>query len=1085
MDGSQNISAVERLIGTAVRHHVLANVAMGLILLAGAVAAMSMLREAFPEIRANAFTVTVVYPGADVEEVEEGVSRKIEEAIDGLEGIKRYSTFSRESVGTATIEVFDRYPMETARDLIENAIESISTFPVSAEKPIVSEIMRRDEVLVLTLWGDLDERTRKEMAEQIKDELQEHPAISQVDISGVREYEIFIELSEQRLREYGLTFESVTNAIRRGSVNLSGGSLRTKSEEINIRAEGRKYTGEEIGRIVVITEADGTIITLDQVATIRDGFTEDPIVARFNGQPAVILKLLKTSSEDTIAIAEAGHQYAVDKEQTLPEGVFLTAWADGALVIQDRLAITFRNGLIGLSLVIAMLWMFLDTRLSFWVAMGIPISLAGSLVIMWIAGLTLNSVTLFGLVMVTGIVVDDAIVVGEAIFLSRSKGAGPLRAVTNGLSEVGLPVIAAVCTTIVAFLPMGFVSGVMGQFMGTMAIAVIGALAVSLIEALFILPSHLTHLPAPDAPRPRARFHTRLGRGVRKTINSALDFVIQKLYRKTIRVALQFRYVTVSIAVAIILVTLGLGGAGFIKFTPFPNWDDNQIVANIEFPRGTPATVTESALVATEQGLFDYVASIEEEHGKGLVEEVFSLVGSSGGGGSDDGAHTGMVRVQLRHSNFRDIHSQDILAGWQRQVGDLTGALSQSYTTGSQGPGGKPIELWLQGRDREALQHASQQLKDQLRTYEGVYDVQDSFRPGKRELKVDVKPEAQGLGITLDDLAGQVYAGFFGQEAVRIQRGRDDVRVKVRYTNDERATLGTLDSVRIRTAQGYEVPLYSVADVEFGHNPAIIERSDGQRRIAVSAEVDEKRTNAQEVLGDLQTGFLDELIAGHPGVSLSLEGAQQDAGESLNSLITMFPLAMIGIFVIIATIFRSYFQPFVIMLTVPFGIIGAALGHAALGWQMSMFSVFGMFALTGVVVNDAIVFIEAVNGQIARGLPVFDAIEQGGVRRFRAILLTTVSTIGALVPMIIETDLSAQPLNPMALSVASGVGFATVLTLVYVPCLLAILNDFRRLVFLVVHERWPTREEVEPASLRHVEPFAEESIESSGELSTS
>ncbi len=1062
---------MNRILGSMIRQNVLANVLMIVILGAGAYAGTNMVREAFPDVPLDMITVMVAFPGANVEEVEEGVSRKIEEAIDGLEAIKRYTTISSEGVSRSIIEITSGYPMEKARNLVENAVDAISTFPVDAEKPITTEVLTRREVLLLALWGDMDERTRKEVAEQFKDELQALPEISQVSVSGVRDYEIVIEISEPRLREYGLTFSQVAQALRHGSVNLSGGSLRTKGEQINIRAEGRKYTGEDIGSIVLLARPDGELITMDRVATIRDAFTEDPIIARFNGEPAVLISIFKTSDEDSIAVARVGHEFAANKQLALPEGIHLTAWSDGSRVIDDRLRITFRNGLIGLAIVLLSLWIFLDTRLSFWVAMGIPISLAGSLVIMWLSGLTLSSITLFGLVMVTGIVVDDAIVVGEAIFLHRKQGDEPLQAAVNGLMEVGLPVIAAVSTTMVAFLPLIFIEGLMGKFMYTMAIAVIGALAISLIEALFILPAHLNHLSDPNAPPTTRNVLSRFEARWRKTVTSGIDHVINRIYGPFVRLAVRYRYITLSTALAIVLVTAGFAVGGFVHFVFFPSTDENQIVATVEFPQGTPTEITEQAVQQTENALGSLVSDIKKDVGSDIVEYIYTVVGE---GTSDNdgqpaatGTHIGKIRVELVHSNIRGIHSQDVLAQWEDRVGNITGTLSQSFSvSGSVGPGGAPIDIWLQGDDTDVLRAVSEDIKAHLRTYEGVYQIQDSFRPGKRELKLDIKPEARALGITLDDVARQVYAGFFGEEAARLQRGREDVRVKVRYTDTERSTLAELEKVRVRTPQGHEVPFFSVAEVEFGAGPAVIERADGIRRISVSAEVDETVANAEEIVADLNAKIFPELNQKYSGMTMSFEGSQQQRRESTDSLFGLFPVAMAGIFIIIAAIFRSYVQPLIVMVTVPMGIIGAIYGHLLMGLPIVMFSIFGMMALTGVVVNDAIILIEAVNRQIARGIPTLEAIALGSVRRFRAILLTTVSTVGALIPLIIETDLSSQPLKPMAVSIASGVAFATVLTLIFVPCLFAVLNDFRLLTHYVVHRRWPTREEVEPARLR-------------------
>lgn len=1034
---------MQRLLGTLINHHVLANMMALVILVTGTVAGFSMLRESFPEIEPTTISVVVVYPGADVEEIENGIARKLEEAIDGLQGVERYLTISTEGVGRAIVEVRDSFPLSKAKDLIENAVDGISTFPGDAEKPIVTEGVQEREMLKLTLWGDMDEQTRKELAETIKDELQADPAISKVSIIGVREYEISIEVSDIDLRNYGLTFGDVTEAIQGSSINLSGGSLQTTSEKIDIRVNARKYTDRELSKIVVMTRSTGEVVTLDQVATIRDDFTEDPVYARFNGKPAVLLSIRKTPEEDSISITKAGYAYAAAKSGTLPEGIHLSAWADSAQVIDDRLWITAQNGFLGLCLVLICLWTFLNSRLSFWVAMGIPISICGSLTILWVSGATLNSVTLFGLVMVLGIVVDDAIVIAEAVHLRRSLGDGPLMAAVNGLYEVGYPVIAGVTTTIVAFVPMWFIPGTMGQFMGTMATAVIGALLTSLIEALFILPAHLSNLPAPGAAKEQKIFLFRMGIATRQRINGATDYIIDQIYAPLVRRVIEFRYITLSTTMLLVFISVGLGGAGYIKFTPFPSWDENLIQASIEFPRGTSSEVTEQSLRRIEQGLRDYVAQLDGVDQEALVEHVFTLSGQTQGGEGNYATHQGSVVVQLQHSNHRTVHSKDIIAGWERYAPKINGAISQTYSASDGGPGGKTIEIWLRGTQTESLQVAALELREKLLGYEGVYQIEDSFRPGKHELKVSVKPEALPLGITQEDLARQVYAGFYGLEADRIQRGRDDIRVKVKYGSDERSSVSRLQGIRVRTGQGIEVPFHTVADVEYGSGPAEIERADGFRRIMVTADVDESLGNSTEILNEIQREFFPVLRSRYPGITISLEGSRQSSNESIGGLITLFPIAMLAIFIIIATLFRSYLQPMIVMITVPFGLMGAILGHVVLGWTVVMFSIFGMMALTGVVVNDAIVLIEAINTQLAKGNSVFDAIVRGATRRFRAIMLTTISTIGALVPIIIETDLSAQPLNPMALSLACGVGLASGLTLLFIPSLFAILNDAR------------------------------------------
>jgi multidrug efflux pump subunit AcrB len=559
---------------------------------------------------------------------------------------------------------------------------------------------------------------------------------------------------------------------------------------------------------------------------------------------------------------------------------------------------------------------------------------------------------------------------------------------------------------------------------------------------------------------------------VRNTINDFTDYLINDVYTTLVRLAITNRYITLCLTLALMFLTIGLGGAGYIKFTPFPSWDENLIQANIEFPIGTSAEITEKALLQIGQGLQDYIDQLDIEDNDLLIEHVFSIAGQTPGQGGQYGTHLGAMTVQLQHSNFRSIHSKDIIAGWERHTPRINGALSQTFSTSDSGPGGTPIEIWLRGDNTDNLRAIAKEIRKKLLTYEGVFQVEDSFRPGKRELKVNVKPESLPLGITQEDLARQIYAGFYGLEADRIQRGRDDVRIKVRYQGEERSSLAQLERIRVRTSQGTEVPFLSVADVQYGSGLATIDRADGQRRIMVTADVDEARGNATEILNELQRDFFPLLRQKYTGFSISLEGSRQSSNESIRGLMALFPIAMLAIFIVIATLFRSYTQPMIVMITVPFGLMGAILGHVILGWQVVMFSIFGMMALTGVVVNDAIVLIEAVNVQIAKGSKIFDAIVQGATRRFRAIMLTTISTIGALIPIIIETDLSAQPLNPMALSLACGVGLASGLTLIFVPSLLAILSDARCALHFLIKGNWPSREELEPARNRNKDIFA-------------
>lgn len=1060
---------MKRILAAFAANTVFANIVLMILFFSGAMATGSMIREIFPQFSLDMISISVPYPGADPEEIEEGISQKIEEALEGVEGIKQYTTRSMENAGTANVEVKEDYDVSDVLDKVRSRIDAISTFPADAEKPITAEVLLKESVMVLYLSGRMSERRIKEWAESMKDELQQLPSLSQVAVFGAREYEIAIEVSEEKLRQYGLTFEKVTQAVAKSNMNLAGGTIRTRGEEIRVRTLGRKYTDRELAEIVVMARPDGTIITLDRLAEIRDGFTEDPVAATINGDPAVLLIVFKTQEEDALTISKAVRNFLEEKRPKLPDGADVAMLYDGTDMLRARIDLLVKNGIIGLALVFFLLWMFLDLRLSFWAGMGIPISIAGALGIMWAIGATINMISLFGLIMVLGVVVDDAIVVGESIYVHRKAGKGPLAAAVEGVSEVGMPVVAAVLTTIVAFIPLGFVGGIMGKFIAILPVVVIACLATSLLECLFLLPAHLSHLPDPAATK---RSKNPIFRAVdlfHRITSHGLEWFVHDVYSPFLRKALNWRYLSFCIAISLLLTVLGLVRGGLIKFEVFPELDGFVITGTLEFPEGTPPEVTRAAMDQVEAALARIEESATTLSGEPLVVNRLALVGQTLSEMPAYGPNLGSVQAILLESEKRGIHSKELMVAWEKEVGQIPGIKSLTFQGMSAGPPGAPIEVWLQGRDMAKILAAADDLMVRLRKFDGVYQIRSDFSPGKNEMRLSLKPEARTLGLTVDDLARQVYAGYYGAEAVRLQRGRDDIRVKVRYTEKERSRLSDLDSMRIRTASGMEIPLLSVADVSFSPGYSTITRTDGMRRVAVSAGVDPKRANANEIFAELSGGFFQELSDRYPGLRVALQGEKKKMRESLGSLQVGFPLAVMGIFVIIATMFRSYLQPFVIMFTVPFGIIGGILGHMLLGYNLSMMSIFGMVALTGVVVNDAIVLIERINGNLAKGLSFFSAVENGGSRRFRAIFLTTLSTVGGLTPLIMEKDMQARFLIPMAISIAAGVAFATILTLVLIPSLLTILNDLRRLHHRLRKGFWPAREAVEPATFRNVD----------------
>ncbi|RWX47471.1 Multidrug efflux pump subunit AcrB [Candidatus Electrothrix aarhusensis] len=1057
---------MKKLLTAFASNTVFANIVLLMIMVGGVMALSSMRRENFPEFSVDKIMIQVVYPGADPEEVEEGVVLKIEEALEGIEGIKQYTTTAAENMGSALVDIQEGGDVDEILDDVKSKIDAISTLPIDAEKPVITELTMRNSVVLLALSGKMSEKQLKVQAERLTDEIRSLDGISQVDTFGTRDYEISIEVSEEQLRRYGLTFTQVAEAVRRSSINLHGGTLRTEEEEIRLRTVGRKYTGEELAQIIVRADTSGEQLRLGQLATIRDGFAEDPIISEVNGEPAAFVMVFKTEEEDAIHIADTVQQYIVDKQPQLPPGVHLEKFYDNTRPLRARINLLTRNGIVGLILVFCLLWLFLDLRLAFWSGMGIPISLSGAMFILWYMGETMNMISLFGVIMVLGIVVDDAIVVGEAIYVHRRKGLSPLRAAVEGVTEVAMPVFAAVTTTVVAFIPLAFVGGVMGKFIEILPTVVIASLLVSLWECLFLLPAHLSHLP--DLNRPVQKWNPL--HQLQRAVQAALDLFINRVYLPFLAWALQWRYIFLAISISSLLLAVGLVQGGLVKFQVFPKTDSFVVTANVSFPEGTPLDVTLQALKKMEQAFLQVAGRTQTVSGDPLIEQRMILVGQSLSSSQrgQKGPHLGSVQFIILPDEKRGVHSNELMIDWEEEIGSIAGAKSLTFEGESHGPGGAELEFWIQGDRMPDILAAAEQLQDKLRSYSGVIQIRSDNSPGENEFRLTLKPEAGVGGLTVEDLALQVNAGFYGREAFRVQRGQDDIRVKVRYTLEERSRITDFQQMRIRTSAGHEVPLISVADMEFGPGFSTITRTDGLRRVAVTADVDPKRANAQDVFADLAS-FFQQLEEQYPGLQVSTQGEKKNMRESFAPLKVTVPLAVLGIFVIVATIFRSYIQPLVILVSIPFGIIGAILAHLLLGYDLSMMSMFGMVALTGVVVNDAIVLIERINENLAEGMSFHNAVIKGGARRFRAILLTSVSTVGGLAPLIVETDMQAQFLIPMALSLAGGVVGSTVLTLVLIPSLLAIVNDGRRMIGRLQTGVWLEREAVEPAATRRVD----------------
>ena len=1074
---------MKSLLASLAANRVFANIMLGIILLSGIFGASSMIIESMPEMSLDAINISVFYPGADPEEVEEAISRKIEETIKGMEEIDKFTTNSSESSASVSIEVKTGYDVDELLEKVKTKVQSIMTFPVDAERPIVNKFEMRRSVMTIYVQADMSERRLKAWSEQIKDEIQNLPEVTTVSLFGTREYEINIGVSEERLREYGLTISQVASAIRMNNMNMSGGTIRTEGEEIRIRTLGRKYTGTEFSEIVVLAKPGGEIITLDRIADINDGFNEDPISNKVDGKKAVLIRISNSLEEDAIATAEAVKRYVAKKQMSLPEGATIKVLDDATDEVRARIKLLRSNGIIGLTIVFVLLWVFMDIRIAFWCGMGIPIAVAGGMITLPSFDGTINMMTTFAFILILGIVVDDAIVVGEAIYVQRKNGASPLKAAVEGTWEVGMPVTAAVLTSVIAFIPLAFVDGVIGKIIYFLPVVVTGCLFMSLLECFALLPAHLNHLPDPNIsnenigpPKTTLGLILRKLNGIQEYTARGMEKFVEKVYMPFLKKALEWRYTSFATAIAVLFVTLGLILGGIIKYTMFPSIDGDSLTATVRFPNGTPQEMTQKAVDHLEGALRKVGDRAKTLTGEPLIRHTITLVGQTlGRGGGGRGPNVGSVQALLLPSKERGIHSNDLSVQWEMETGFIPGVESLTFGGGGFGPGGAAIEIWIQGYDMDIILQASDDLMERLREFEGVYQVKSDFTPGKNELRLKLKPEARTFGLTVSDLGRQVFSAYYGNEALRIQRGRDDIRVKIRYTEEERTRMADFEQIRIRTPQGHEVPLLSVADISYGPGFATITRTDGMRRVEVNAQVDAKQSNAREIMGELVMNYFPELKAKYPGLNISVEGFQARNAESFGSLWYKYLIALGGIFFVMATMFRSYIQPFVIFFTIPFGIIGAIVGHLVLGVDLAIMSAFGIVALTGVVVNSAIVLIDRINKNLAEGMPLFEAVKAGSARRFRAIFLTTFSTVGALMPLILEKGLQAQMLIPMAVSIAAGVLFSSALTLVLIPSLLIIMNDLKLLVHKLWHGWWPTREEVEPATRRGAEREEKES----------
>ena len=1037
---------MQHAIAWFTRNPVAANLLMFVLLVGGLLAAYTVHQEEFPDINTQVVSIVVPYLGAAPEESEQGVCIRVEEAIEGVEGIDKIRSTATEGACQIMVELDLEADGNQALNEIKSRVDGINTFPVETEKPIVSKLVMTRGVVQIAISGDVDERALKEVGKELRDDIAALDGISQVSLAYVRPYEISIEISENTLRRHGITLEQVAQAVRTASLDMPGGTIRTEGGEILIRTKGQAYWGQEFENVVVMTRADGTRVTLGEIGSIRDAFEEGDLRARFNGKPAVVVKVSQVGQENTIQMAQDVRAYIEEFRQHLPAGLEITLWTDESKQLVERLDVLSNTALSGLLLVVVVLALFLRFRLAMWVAAGIPIALLGTIAVFPYVGISISTVTVMAFILVLGILVDDAIVVGERVYGHEQMGKDPVQAAIDGTREVSIPVIFGVLTTMAAFLPLIIVPGRMADFFGVIGYVVIIALVFSLIESQLILPAHLAHRNHKEADHGFALRWNRLQGG----LSAWLQNIAEQRYLPLLERAIEWRYATAALGLGVLILALALIASGRVVFGFFPAVEGDRVYAQLELPEGVSVDITARAAERIEhaaQALKGELDAQLEPGEESIIVHMLSSIGTvverDGPGRSMSGgrSHFAEVVIELKPLAERNnLSAKEVARRWRELTGSIPDAVKLSFNADAWSAG-EPINYQLSGRDVDQMRAAAAELRAELSRYGGVFDISDSFRAGKQELKLTLLPEARNLGLTLSDLARQTRNAFYGVEAQRVQRGQDDVRVMVRFPEGERKSIGNLEDMYIRTPDGAEVPFYSVARFDLDRGYSSIRRVDGRRVVNVTADVDRSQVSPEEVNASIQREIIPGLTQKYRGIEIGLSGEQEERMKAMTGLAMAALLALIIIYALLAVPLRSYIQPLVIMSVIPFGAVGAIFGHWVMGQLLVFFSMLGIVALSGVVVNSSLVLVDYINRQRREGVELMAAVLEAGVVRFRPIMLTSATTFLGLVPLMATASPATAFVVPMAVSLAFGVLFATFITLFMVPALYNIVED--------------------------------------------
>ncbi len=1018
------------MIAWFAKNHVAANLLMISILLAGIFSIKSSIPlEVFPSFESEIVNVTVVLRGSTPEDAEQGVAIRIEEAVQDLEGIEKITSTSVEGAATVRIEADSSTDVRDLLADIKSRVDAINTFPVDAEKPVIAIAQRIRDVISVTISSEYGEKEIREFAEQVRDDLLRLPQITQVSLDAVRDYEISIDVNQSKLEQYQLTLAEISTAISNSSVDISAGNVRTDGGDVLVRNIGQAYRRDEFEKVVIKTNTDGTFLYLEDIAQVTDGFEETPLRARFNGQQGALIDVFRIGNQSAIDVADAVKNYIDERQDTLPQGFKLSYWDDDSEIVKSRLNTLITNALQGGFLVLLLLTLFLRPSIAFWVSIGIPVSFMGAFIVMPFFDISINIMSLFGFILVLGIVVDDAIVTGENIYRHSQTASSGIEAAIKGTEEVATPVTFGILTTVAAFLPLAFIEGQRGALFAQIPVIVIPVLLFSLIESKFVLPSHLKSLRLRSESTKQSRFSVW-----QQGFADGFENAILKYYKPLLAIAIRNRLTTIALFVGVFILILAFIMSGWTRFVFFPRIASETARGNITMPVGTSFDVVDAYVDKMSKAAKTLQDKYRDENGDSIILNTLAITSEE----------NGRVRFEILPADENDsgISTAQLVKEWRALIGPLPGAESVTFRA-EIGRGGDPIDIQLSATDLKTLEKVADEVKARIRTYPTAFEIADSLSNGKEELQIELTAQGYAMGMSNAWVTRQVRDAYFGAQIQRIQRGRDDVRVMLRFPLSERQSISKLNDMLINTPTGGKVPLSHVATLKPGKSASAIKRIDRYRTVNVTADIDKNTTNMTILNADLNQ-FLAELMSKYPGVSYSLEGEAREQADSFSSLAWGLVFVFFIIYCLLAIPFKSYIQPLIVMSVIPFGAIGAIVGHWIMGMDLTIMSLLGLMALIGVVVNDSLVLVDFINAKVRLGEKAHDAVLMAAQSRFRPVMLTSLTTFIGLMPLLFEKATQAQFLIPMAVSLGFGIIFATFITLILVPVNYLLVEDMKR-----------------------------------------